>query len=610
MDAAREFRRQMKAAGPEYSMTPFWFWNGDLDPDELIRQMALMREQGVMAFVIHARKGLEIPYLSEEWFDRVALVLEEAKRHGMLVWIYDEDNWPSGYAGGRVLQKNPNLTAQCLEFERVWLDEGEDLWVAPAPHNDPKGRGEVVAINSIDVRESIQMVDSPLAWHALGKEFNPAWNDRDFCRVEFGDEERWIEPYAGRAPLDRGVVEPLTEKPTPPSSDAPYEQVRAFADQFSGRTEDREELYDRMREEYRAFGAWEGSFGELWACLKSHCEVVEWLEAKDDPERTRERRDLLHALNQKQAEIEPFWRNPGGRWLVTIHRRRTTEWFPAYTSEWYVDVLRPETADLFLRTTHEEYRKRFSEYFGDTLRGFFVDEPGLYSNFWDRNPGSVAWTEDFADAFREAKGYDIRRRLYALYEATKWSEQVRFDFYDFVGELMEDRFMRPLADWCEHNGVELTGHLMLEEFMVTMARYAGNPFRQLRHLHIPGVDRIDEAYEKITERLGSSIAHLAGRQRCMSETYALIGWKLAPPYMHQIWHHQAARGVNMLCPHAFYYSIEGFRKDECPPSEFFQNPWWPHFKPLADAVREESWALSQGKPVNDFLLYYPLETCY
>jgi hypothetical protein len=146
--------------------------------------------------------------------------------------------------------------------------------------------------------------------------------------------------------------------------------------------------------------------------------------------------------------------------------------------------------------------------------------------------------------------------------------------------------------------------------MVTMARYAGNPFRQLSTLHVPGVDRIDEVYEKVAERIVSSVAHLTGRKRVLSETYALIGWKLAPPYMKSIFDHQAARGVNLLSPHGFYYSVEGFRKNECPPSEFFQNPWWPHFRPFADYVRRVCFAMSQGRPQKDFLLYYPIETIY
>ncbi len=68
-----------------------------------------------------------------------------------------------------------------------------------------------------------------------------------------------------------------------------------------------------------------------------------------------------------------------------------------YTKEFYVDLLNPETADSFLNLTYEEYYKRFSEYFGNTVVGFFTDEPGFYSNTYDRyDVGSIAWTDCFS----------------------------------------------------------------------------------------------------------------------------------------------------------------------------------------------------------------------
>jgi hypothetical protein len=507
-----DFLEAFKNPPAEYGLQPFWFWNGDLEPRELIRQVDLMHEGGVTGFVIHARKGLTVEYLSEGWFERVGLVLQRARELGMVVWIYDEENWASGYAGGRVLQHDASLTPQCLSCEKIWLDEGENLAEPPSARaDDPRGRGEVVAAYAVQVTTE-EVPPHPLEWHG-----------------------------------------PHKRRPTPWHAD------------------------NRLKKSY------------------GPCQRLQL---------------------RTEKEGEPFFRNPGGRWLITVHRRETTEWYPAYTDEYYVDVLRKETAPIFLETTHEEYSRRLGEFFGSTIIGFFVDEPGLYNNFWDRNIGSIAWTEDFAEAFRERKRYDLLDHLIALHVDTapaedgRTHEQIRFDYYDTVAWLMQERFMRPIAQWCERHGVQHTGHLMLEEFMVPMARYAGNPFMQLSTLHTPGVDRIDEVYEKLAERIASSVAHFTGRKRILSETYALIGWKLAPQYMKEIFDYQAARGVNLLSPHGFYYSIEGFRKEECPPSEFFQNPWWPHFKPFADYVRRTCFALSQGKPVKDFLLYYPIETIY
>ena len=39
-------------------VAPFWFLNGDLNDDELKRQLREMKKQGVTECILHARKGL------------------------------------------------------------------------------------------------------------------------------------------------------------------------------------------------------------------------------------------------------------------------------------------------------------------------------------------------------------------------------------------------------------------------------------------------------------------------------------------------------------------------------------------------------------------------
>lgn len=95
-----------------YRPMPFWFWNDRIEEDEITRQMTRMKEQQVEAFFIHARHGLQTPYLSEEWFARIEHVLREAQRLEMGVWLYDENNFPSGYAGGRVLAGKSRILRQ------------------------------------------------------------------------------------------------------------------------------------------------------------------------------------------------------------------------------------------------------------------------------------------------------------------------------------------------------------------------------------------------------------------------------------------------------------------------------------------------------------------
>ena len=81
---------------------PFWSWNARLDPDELARQVADMRAHGMGGFFMHSREGLETPYMGEEWMACIEAAVDAARRERVYAWLYDEDRWPSGAAGGLV----------------------------------------------------------------------------------------------------------------------------------------------------------------------------------------------------------------------------------------------------------------------------------------------------------------------------------------------------------------------------------------------------------------------------------------------------------------------------------------------------------------------------
>ena len=55
--------------------------------------------------------GLNVPYLSTEWFERVRFVVDKAKEIGIDAWVYDEMDWPSGTADKQVLEANPDLAS-------------------------------------------------------------------------------------------------------------------------------------------------------------------------------------------------------------------------------------------------------------------------------------------------------------------------------------------------------------------------------------------------------------------------------------------------------------------------------------------------------------------
>ena len=87
--------------GVEYRGKPFWSWNGELRGEELVRQAHIMKEMGLGGYFMHSRTGLITEYLGEEWFRLINEVADAAEQDGMEAWLYDEDRWPSGSAGGK-----------------------------------------------------------------------------------------------------------------------------------------------------------------------------------------------------------------------------------------------------------------------------------------------------------------------------------------------------------------------------------------------------------------------------------------------------------------------------------------------------------------------------
>ncbi|MCX6252866.1 MAG: glycosyl hydrolase, partial [Bacteroidia bacterium] len=55
----------------------------------------------------HPRPGLVTEYLSKDWNELFQFTVQTAKKLGMLVWIYDENSYPSGFAGGHVPDEMP-----------------------------------------------------------------------------------------------------------------------------------------------------------------------------------------------------------------------------------------------------------------------------------------------------------------------------------------------------------------------------------------------------------------------------------------------------------------------------------------------------------------------
>ena len=100
----------------DFRAAPFWAWNAKLEPRELRRQIRIMKEMGLGGFFMHSRVGLDTEYLGKDWFKCIRACIDEAKKNGMLAWLYDEDRWPSGAAGG-IVTKDDRFKEKKLCFE-------------------------------------------------------------------------------------------------------------------------------------------------------------------------------------------------------------------------------------------------------------------------------------------------------------------------------------------------------------------------------------------------------------------------------------------------------------------------------------------------------------
>ncbi len=89
----------------EYRATPFWAWNTKLNQSLLNMEIDCMKEMGFGGFHMHTRVGMATKYLSSEFMQFIKNCTEKAKKEDMLAWLYDEDKWPSGYAGGYVTKE-------------------------------------------------------------------------------------------------------------------------------------------------------------------------------------------------------------------------------------------------------------------------------------------------------------------------------------------------------------------------------------------------------------------------------------------------------------------------------------------------------------------------
>ena len=158
---------------------PFWAWNGRLDEAELRRQLGVFKQMGLGGAFLHARVGLATPYLSPEWFALVRACADECQKLGLEAWLYDEDRWPSGAAGGLVT-KDPRFRQRRLvlkiEDPEKFTPTGDELKTFLA------AVGGDMAANLRPLAEDVTIChgDKVLAFYARAADPSPWYNGQTY----------------------------------------------------------------------------------------------------------------------------------------------------------------------------------------------------------------------------------------------------------------------------------------------------------------------------------------------------------------------------------------------------------------------------------------------
>src|SRR5215472_21298 len=110
-----------KSPPAEYRGHAMWNFNlATLNDNAVISGIQEMAKLNYGGFFIEAggrpQPGQGVPFLSDEYFRYYRLALEEAKKQGLEMILYDDYAFPTGTVGGQMLAKFPQYMAKSLNM--------------------------------------------------------------------------------------------------------------------------------------------------------------------------------------------------------------------------------------------------------------------------------------------------------------------------------------------------------------------------------------------------------------------------------------------------------------------------------------------------------------
>lgn len=281
------------------------------------------------------------------------------------------------------------------------------------------------------------------------------------------------------------------------------------------------------------------------------------------------------------------------------------------------DILNPDAMLCFIRLVYQKFYDEFGDYFGETIKAVFTDEPSFFGKRAER--GAKPGNADVLEFVNQWLGYDFTPHLPKLFFDNEPDAQKYRDEYDRALEArLEQTYYGPISKWCSEHNIALTGH-PADPDDIGHLRHFQMPGQDIVWRYIePGQKNALEGPQSTQAKCASSAMVHLDRRRNSNEYCGAFGHNFTFREMKWLANWLLVRGCNLLYPHAFYYSVRGPRIDERPPDVGPNNVWWPQFKPFADATSRLCWLNTDSKHVcdvailglNDYLPWESAKVCF
>lgn len=257
----------------------------------------------------------------------------------------------------------------------------------------------------------------------------------------------------------------------------------------------------------------------------------------------------------------------------------------------YLNTLDIKATEKFIEITHERYKEHCKERLGRSIKGIFTDEPhrgGVMCNFNINNIDAnniTPYTEKLFPEIYERYHIDMEEYLPELFLFKKGEKisRVKWVYMETLTSMFIENFVKPLYDWCEENGLILTGHFLHEDTLTAQASMMGSLMRGYEYMQYPGIDvlgqqnRIYWAVKQVY-----SVARQLGKEKVLSELYGCTGWHMNFQEYKEGGDWQALLGINIRCHHLSYYTMAGENKRDFPASILHQSDWYRNFRYVED----------------------------